>query len=257
MLLVVLAGLAHDDGRSLCELRTAEARQSLFSLLGEEVCPELGNDVVSLLSRGDRSQDPADAHVVEHREPKLHLHLVVRAAASLRLWLPDPTLGSPLSNLAVAKLCIARVLLDKVVNPIEEALLRHANREEHLAFPARGLRCLPDLHIRCCSIPQRAALEGELRQRHRSKVHLECHVLVGHGGKQHLPAQVLGQCLWLANPCAIPEEADGVCVGAARLEVEDHCHRLIIAKLLGDLSPPLLVGKVALGIKAHVVGPVR
>mmetsp|Transcript_50888 Transcript_50888/g.152182 ORF Transcript_50888/g.152182 Transcript_50888/m.152182 type:complete len:233 (-) Transcript_50888:55-753(-) len=69
--------------------------------------------------------------------------------------------------------------------------------------------------------------------------------------------QVLRQWLRLRHAYAIPEQADGVCIWAARVEVQEHGYCLIVAELLCDLSPALLVGKVALGVEAHVVGPVR
>mmetsp|Transcript_96386 Transcript_96386/g.167406 ORF Transcript_96386/g.167406 Transcript_96386/m.167406 type:complete len:228 (+) Transcript_96386:177-860(+) len=126
------------------------------------------------------------------------------------------------------------MLLQEVVQPREDALIWQAYGKDHLtsvnSWDGRNL------HVRFRSIIQHAASERQLSQRCRSKVHLQCHVLVGNRCIERLAEEALRQPPRRADADAVAEGSNGA--SGVRPTLKHHSNGLASTKRLGQWTLP-------------------
>mmetsp|Transcript_66037 Transcript_66037/g.193258 ORF Transcript_66037/g.193258 Transcript_66037/m.193258 type:complete len:467 (-) Transcript_66037:374-1774(-) len=253
--LVLLRRLAHDHQRRPPEVRRVEVVEELPAGPRQEVVPDLHDHVVALQHGRHGHDHLADGVVVELADAELHDGLVVAVPGGASLP-EEAALEAPVEDRPAAELDVVGVPLQEVVQPIERALIRQTHREDDLAT-VTGRLWDGHHHILSCGLLQCQALEGQWRHDTRPEVHMQRHVLVVHRGVQDLPLEPLGDGHRLPDAGPVAEEAHGVGVGAARLQVEEHGHVLVAPETRGGLRALLVREEEALGVEAHAaVAPV-
>mmetsp|Transcript_111328 Transcript_111328/g.280015 ORF Transcript_111328/g.280015 Transcript_111328/m.280015 type:complete len:288 (+) Transcript_111328:1044-1907(+) len=110
-LLEVLCGVANHDHSYFLEVRQIEAFQKGLTILLDQVGLDLHHDQVSFQCWCDRLEHVAGAEVVERRDAKTHIRLVIRSLPLVASGPNQPALLSPIQDHAVAQFSIFRVFL--------------------------------------------------------------------------------------------------------------------------------------------------
>mmetsp|Transcript_18394 Transcript_18394/g.53164 ORF Transcript_18394/g.53164 Transcript_18394/m.53164 type:complete len:391 (+) Transcript_18394:1112-2284(+) len=197
--LVCCRRLPDADVSDFLEHRVLPVRKQPFPLVLHQIALDLHDHVVPGLHGGDRQDGASDAVVVHllDAEALLRLVFVGHRVGAVALLPPDLALLGPVQDHAVADLRELRVLLQELVEPVETALSRQADRKDDLVLAAgRGVG-LRDNDVTRGGILQHPALEGKRSERLGAKVDVGCDVLVGNGGEQSLALQGLRQGLRL------------------------------------------------------------
>mmetsp|Transcript_65267 Transcript_65267/g.164519 ORF Transcript_65267/g.164519 Transcript_65267/m.164519 type:complete len:245 (+) Transcript_65267:427-1161(+) len=119
---LVLSGrLAHDDCSGLLEVGKSKLREGILALVGQEIRPQFRHNEILACHGRDVAEEALNRHVVHLPDAEFHVRLVVRRP--LIFGTPQPTLGCPFQDFAVAELDIPRILFQERVNPIEVALV--------------------------------------------------------------------------------------------------------------------------------------
>mmetsp|Transcript_95968 Transcript_95968/g.254929 ORF Transcript_95968/g.254929 Transcript_95968/m.254929 type:complete len:211 (+) Transcript_95968:1047-1679(+) len=176
-------------------------------------------------------EDTPHTAVIHHGDAKAHLWLIVRGPRHLRRR--KAALLGPGDDRTVAKLSVLLVALQVVVKPVEWALLGQADGEDSLLFAILHLLgCRLDRRVLRQRIFQHVAGEGQGHQRLGAKVVVDAKIPEGERRKELLALEALGQRLGLAGTDAVLEKADGVCIGAATVKVQQEADDVALAKLL-------------------------
>mmetsp|Transcript_64833 Transcript_64833/g.141262 ORF Transcript_64833/g.141262 Transcript_64833/m.141262 type:complete len:391 (-) Transcript_64833:226-1398(-) len=185
-------GFAYSDHRGLLEI--GKVRQSHLPIVREEVSLNLHNHVVALQGWRDGRDNAVNARVIQEWNAKECLGLVF--AGLLRGWRPrHATLDCPLYNRSIAELHIAPILSQEVINTVKCALVRNADRQDHLAFFPE--HCLLHHAVSGSGLSQQAALEGKSSKGLWTEAHLEGDILVGDGRIELLAPQSLWERHWI------------------------------------------------------------
>mmetsp|Transcript_50872 Transcript_50872/g.164620 ORF Transcript_50872/g.164620 Transcript_50872/m.164620 type:complete len:855 (+) Transcript_50872:914-3478(+) len=245
--------LAHHDHGHLLTMVQGEALRQGLAVILDEIGLHLHDDEVPLQHRRDRLQNLADCEVVQRLHTKLHARLVVGGLPVVALLPEEAALLGPAQDHALAQLGVVGVLLQPHVQPIEGALVRQEARENHLVLTVLRLGCRQHLGISNGGILDHPARERQLGHGLGSEVDLDRQVPVGHCREKGLALQCLGQLLGLAHADTIPEEADGVRVRAAVVEVDDYGVDLLAGKSRHRHGRALGAGVLAVGVEADAV----
>mmetsp|Transcript_52241 Transcript_52241/g.113220 ORF Transcript_52241/g.113220 Transcript_52241/m.113220 type:complete len:379 (-) Transcript_52241:485-1621(-) len=249
--LILSVGLANDYLCDLPEHRGAVASQKHLPVRRNEVHLELWHDVVALQHRGEAVEDSSHAAIIQRGDVEAGLGLVVAVPGTASLAAGDAALHSPLHDLPVGELGVLRVLLDEAVNPVEEPSFGQADGEDHVALARRRLQC-GELQISSGCRLEHPALEGERHRWLRAQVDTQRDVLVRQGGIQSAALESLRDCLRLAGPLAIFEEAHGEGVLARGVKVQENriCPTVELRGALGLLPA---MAEVAIRVEADAV----
>mmetsp|Transcript_54869 Transcript_54869/g.153017 ORF Transcript_54869/g.153017 Transcript_54869/m.153017 type:complete len:387 (+) Transcript_54869:1300-2460(+) len=251
----LLARLAHNHVRYPLEAMPAEFLQVGPAVFGDQVLLDLHEDVVSRQQRRHRACDAGHAPVVHALDAEAELGLVVRVRQTPPGRLPETALRGPLLNLAVAELCVLRVLLQEAVHEIKGGLVWDRHGEHHGALVLR--QNLRQLSVRLRRVLDGAACERKCLQGRRAEVHLNAHAAERHVGKEGLVLEFFWQGLRLTDALTVPEQADSVRVRALGVEVQQHTDDLALREPLRCHELLTVRHEEALRVEADAAAAVR
>mmetsp|Transcript_147064 Transcript_147064/g.472270 ORF Transcript_147064/g.472270 Transcript_147064/m.472270 type:complete len:232 (-) Transcript_147064:955-1650(-) len=186
---------------------------------------------------------------------EVHVGLVVATRPGIAAPV-QTALDAPLEKRPVAQLGVLGVLLQEAVEPLKGALVRQADREQHLGLASRVCRRGSKFDIIDRSILKHPAHERHFRPGAGTEIHLQRHILVVDRGVQHLPTHALGQRLRPAQPLPVAEHAHGVHVRAGGVQVQQHSVHGAVMRETGCQAVPGPLArfhKVTLGVKADAL----
>mmetsp|Transcript_50043 Transcript_50043/g.138998 ORF Transcript_50043/g.138998 Transcript_50043/m.138998 type:complete len:210 (+) Transcript_50043:691-1320(+) len=208
---------------------------------------------MALLHWSNCCEQLLDPTVVYERNPEVQVWPVQRVLWRVCLRPKEATPDSPLNDPSIAHLAVLRVFLQEPVEPVKRALVRHADRKEHLVLPVLwGGRRRPH-HVGLRRILHHAALEWQVDVCRRPEVHMHRHALEGDRREERLVSQVLWQGLRLRNSYPIFEEGYCVRVGTCLVQVQHDCNSVLTAELLRDRRALPVEEEVAIRVEADAV----
>mmetsp|Transcript_50741 Transcript_50741/g.135297 ORF Transcript_50741/g.135297 Transcript_50741/m.135297 type:complete len:330 (+) Transcript_50741:1378-2367(+) len=225
--LELLRGLSHDD---LCDSpvhRRTEPPQDLLAFVLHQIALDLHDNVISRLRRHDRCENSANTEIIHHGDPEVHVGSVVGIFPAAALRFPEAAAQGPINDLSVREFGEIWIRLQKLVEPVESALIRKTNRHHHLVLAIHQLRRIHPDGVLLCRILNRATLERKRSDWVDTPVHVQRHILEVHVREQSLPVQTLWQRLGLRDALAFPEDADRVRIGAGGIQIKHHANGLV------------------------------
>mmetsp|Transcript_102407 Transcript_102407/g.289276 ORF Transcript_102407/g.289276 Transcript_102407/m.289276 type:complete len:611 (+) Transcript_102407:572-2404(+) len=249
--------LPHQHHCDLAEVWETETAQGFHALFLCEVPPHFHHNEVPPLQPQQLVQDAFHAAIVQLSDSGVDVRPVVRGDHGAgSLGPPEPTTRGPFAQRAAAELAVLGVPLQKIIHPMEAALVRHADREYDVELlVARALLLLlQNLDVLPGGVSQHAAGEGQRREPPPLvEVHVERHILEGHCGKQRFASECLRQRLRLGGARTILEQRNRVHVGAPLLQVQDYSDDVVDGKFLRHGRSLAIEEHAPLRVEAYAV----
>mmetsp|Transcript_26279 Transcript_26279/g.42080 ORF Transcript_26279/g.42080 Transcript_26279/m.42080 type:complete len:414 (+) Transcript_26279:1834-3075(+) len=191
--------------------------------------------------------------------PEIHLRPVIGEPVGIPSRPKEATLHGPVDDLAVADLCVLGIFAKEPIQPMEGSFVWQEQGKESLILAICWRGILGERGICGCSVVDHAALEAQIHQRLRPKVHLDRHVLEGYHWKQRLSLEGFRDGLRPGDALAVLEKGDGIEIWTALLEIDQYsCRAATLEPVFSvletrDLSSPPVEEEVAFGVEGDAI----